>query len=180
MHWLFSPVLLLMEITGSRHSGSVVVAHRLSCPGAFTNLQNQDSNAYLKHWIKRENTLEGIWNKSLLHETWHHGLFMRRKIEDCPYFKKPPEIRTDWGSPPKGSYGISKLSWNVALFLHEFLNPTLDHSFQKAGLSLDSLLSIRKYILSHSDPNVKKMLTQRSAILSVRLQVQQRLQSIPK
>ena len=160
------------------HSGSVVVAHWLSCPGAFTIFPNQDSNAYLKHWIKRENTLEGIWNKSLLRETWHHGLFIRRNIEDCPCFKQPPEIRTDWGSPPKGSYRILKLSCHVASFLLEFPNPTLDRSFQRAGLSLDSLLSIRKYILSHSDPNVKKMLTQRSAILSVRLQVQQRLQTL--
>ena len=144
VHWLFSPVFLLMEITGSRHSGSVVVAHRLSCPGAFTIFPNQDSNAYLKHWIKRENTLEGIWNKSLLHETWYHGLFMRRNIEDCPCFKQPPEIRTDWGCPPKGSYRILKLSCHVALFLLQFLNPTLDHTFQRAGLSLDSLISIHQ------------------------------------
>ena len=60
VHWLFSPVLLLMEITGSRHLGSVAVAHQLSCPGAFTILPNQDSNAYLKPCIKRDNTLEGI------------------------------------------------------------------------------------------------------------------------
>ena len=143
VHCLFNPVLLLMEITGSRHSGSVVVAHRLSYPGASTIFPNQDSNAYLKYWIKRENTLEGIWNKSLLHETWYHGLFMRRNIEDCPCFKQPPEIRTDWGSPPKGSCKILKLSCHVALFLLQFLNPTLECSFQRAGLSLDSLLSIR-------------------------------------
>ena len=124
------------------HSGLVVVPHRLSCPGAFTIFPNQVSSAYLKHWIKRESTLEGIWNKSLLYETWHHGLFMRRKIEDCPYFQQPPEIRTDWGSPSKGSYRILKLSCHVALFLLQFLNPTLEHSFQRAGLSLDSLLSI--------------------------------------
>jgi len=47
VHWLFSPVLLLMEITGSRHLGSVAVAHQLSCPGAFTILPNQDSTHIL-------------------------------------------------------------------------------------------------------------------------------------
>ena len=142
VHWLFNPVLLLMLITGSRALRLSSCAHRLSCPGAFTIFPNQVSSAYLKHWIKRESTLEGIWNKSLLYETWQHGLFMRRKIEDCPYFQQPPEISTDWGSPPKGSYRILKLSCHVALFLLQFLNPTLDCSFQRAGLSLDSLLSI--------------------------------------
>ena len=110
-------------------SGSVAVGHQLSCPGTFEIFPNKISNAHLKCWIKRENPLEGIWNKSLLHETWHHGLFMRRKIEDCPCFKQPPEIRIDWGSPPKGSYRIMNLSCHVALFLLQFLNPTLEHSF---------------------------------------------------
>ena len=126
------------------HSCSVVVAHQLSCPRAFSVFPNQVSNTYLMHWIKRDNTLEGILNKSLLHETWHHGLFRRRLIEDCPCFKQPPEIRTDWSSPPKGLYRILKLSCHVALFLLQFLNPTLDRSFQRAGLSLASLLSIRQ------------------------------------
>ena len=56
----------------------------LSCHGTFAVFPNQVSNTYLKHSIKMENTLEGIWNASLLHETWHHGLFMGRLIEDCP------------------------------------------------------------------------------------------------
>ena len=124
------------------HSGSVVLAYWVSCPGAFAIFPNKASNAYLKHWLRRENPLEGIWNKSLLHETWHHALFMRRMREDCPCFKQPPEIRTDWDSPPKGSYSILKPSCHVALFLLQFLNPTLEHSFQRAGLSLDSLVSI--------------------------------------
>ena len=90
---------------------------------------------------------------------------MRRLIKDSPWFKQPPEIRTDSGSPPKGSYSILKLSCHVALFLLPFLDPTLEHSFQRAGLSLDSLLSIHQWILSHSYPNVKTRLTQRSVIL---------------
>ena len=109
--------------------------------------------------------MEGIWNTKLLHETWHQGLFMRRLREGCPCFKQPPEIRTDWDSLPKGSYRILKLSCHVALFLLQFLNPTLDHTFQRAGFSLDSLISICQQILSHSDPNVKTRLTQRSVIL---------------
>ena len=126
------------------HSGSVVLAHRVSCPGEFVIFPNQVSNSYLKHRLRRENTLERILNKSLLHETWHHGLFRRRLIEDCPCFKQPPEIRTDWGFPPRGSYKILMLSCHMALFLLQFLNSTLEQSFQRAGLSLDSLLSIHQ------------------------------------
>ena len=81
---VFSPVLLLIRSQALGHSGSVVVAHWLRCPGVFAIFPNQISNACLQHWIKRENTLEGIWNAILLHETWHHGLLMRRLIEDCP------------------------------------------------------------------------------------------------
>ena len=81
---VFSPVLLLSKSQVLGHSGSVVVAHWLRCPGVFAIFPNQISNARLQHWIKRENTLEGIWNATLLHETWHHGLLMRRLIEDCP------------------------------------------------------------------------------------------------
>ena len=80
----FNPVLLLSRSQALGHSGSVAVVRQLSCPGAFAVFQNQVSNAYFKHWIKRENTVEGIWNTSLLHETWYHGLLMRRLIEDCP------------------------------------------------------------------------------------------------
>ena len=100
------------------HSGTVVLAHWISFPGVLAIFPNQVSKIYLKHWIRRENPLEGIWNKSLLHETWHHGLFMRRLREDCPCFKQPPEIRTDWGSPPKGSYRIMNLScmWLCSCF----------------------------------------------------------------
>ena len=152
-------------MTGFGHSGSGAVGHQLSCPGTFEIFPNKISKAHLKCWMKRENPLEGIWNKSLLHETWQHGPFIRRLTEDCPCFKQTLEIRTDWGSPPKGSYRILKLSCHVTLFLLEFLNPTLEHSFQRAGLSLDSLVNILQYILSHSDPNVKKRLTQISVIL---------------
>ena len=63
------------------------MACRFNCPGAFEIFPSQVSNSYLKHWIKRENILEGIWNTSVLHETWHHGLFLRRPIEDCPLFQ---------------------------------------------------------------------------------------------
>ena len=160
-------------MTGFGHSGSGAVGHQLSCPGTFEIFPNKISKAHLKCWMKRENPLEGIWNKSLLRETWHHGLFMRRLREDCLCFKQPPEIRIDWGSPPKGSYRIMNLSFHVALFLLQILNPTQEQSFLRAGLSLDSLLNIHQEILSHSDPNVKTRLTQRSDILTVRLQVQQ-------
>ena len=78
----FNPVLLLSISQALGHSGSVVLAHQLTCLGASAIFLNQVSNTYLKHCIKRENTLEGIWNASLLHETWHHGLFMRRLIEE--------------------------------------------------------------------------------------------------
>ena len=67
-HWLFHPVLSWCRSQALGHPGSVVVAHRLSYPGAFAVFPNQVSNTYLKHWIKRENTLEGIGNKPLLHE----------------------------------------------------------------------------------------------------------------
>ena len=84
------------------HSGSVAVAHWLICLWAFVIFPIYVSNTCLKHWIKRQNTLEGILNESLLHEPWHHGQFMRRLIKDCPCFKQSPEIPTDWGSPPIG------------------------------------------------------------------------------
>ena len=105
------------------HSGSVVLAYWVSCPGAFAIFPNKASNAYLKHWLRRENPLEGIWNKSLLHETWHHALFMRRMREDCPCFKPPPEFRTDWSSPPNGSYRILKLSWHMVCSFFSFWIP---------------------------------------------------------
>ena len=82
-HLFSNPVLLLSRSQALGHSGSVVVFHQLSCRAAFVIVPNQVWNTYLYHWIKRENTLERIWNASLLHETWHHGLFMRRLIEVC-------------------------------------------------------------------------------------------------
>ena len=66
----FNSVLLLSRSQAPRNSGWVVLALQLTCPGAFAIFHNHISNTYLKHWIKRENTLERIWNASLLHENW--------------------------------------------------------------------------------------------------------------
>ena len=143
VYWLFNPVLLLMYITGTR-------ALRLSCsppaylPGAFAIFPNQVLSTGSKgKTLWKEFETFTCFCFLLLHEAWHHGLFMRLR-KDCPCFKPPPEIRTDWGSPPKGSYRILKLSCHVGLFLLQFLNPTLEHSSQRAGLSLDSLVIIRQ------------------------------------
>ena len=103
--FVFNPVLLLSRSQALGHSGSVVVFHQLSCREAFAIIPNQVSNAYLQLWIKRQNTLGEIWNASLLHESWHHGLFMRRLIEDCPRLQATSWDQ-DWFCPPKCSYSI--------------------------------------------------------------------------
>ena len=66
-----------------KHSVSVVVACWFSCPEAFEIFPNQVSNTYLKHWIKRENILKKFEVHNFYMKLWHHGLFLRRPIEDC-------------------------------------------------------------------------------------------------
>ena len=74
------------------HTGSVIVAHWLNLPAASGVFPNQISNAYSKHpadrllttGLKGKSFWEGLRNQSLLHETWHYGLFLRRLIECCP------------------------------------------------------------------------------------------------
>ena len=74
------------------HTGSVIVAHWLNLPVASGVFPNQISNAYSKHpadrllttGLKGKSFWEGLRNQSLLHETWHYGLFLRRLIECCP------------------------------------------------------------------------------------------------
>ena len=43
--------LLLLQSTGSRHLGLIVVAHRLSCSEACGIFPDQGSNPFLLHWL---------------------------------------------------------------------------------------------------------------------------------
>ena len=99
-------MLLLSRSQALRHSGSVVVAHQLSCPGAFAVFPNQVSNTCLKYWIKRKT----LWKEFEMHHYYMKlgtmAYLWGGWYRIVPCFKQPPETRIGLGSPPKCSYSI--------------------------------------------------------------------------
>ena len=89
--------LLLLQSTGSRHTGSVVVAHGLSCSKACGIFLDQGSNPCPLHWQ--------VDSLPLRHQGSSNGLFLCRPI---------PSICRAWGkSTHRGSQTLCLNILNV-------------------------------------------------------------------
>ena len=107
---------LLLRSTGSRHAGSVVVAHGPSCSAACGVFPNQGSNPCPLHWQADSQPLRHQGSP----EAWSLNPWTARAVPEhnwfCPHDKF--DCKVNFGKPNLAFYYFFKINLFIYFWLH--------------------------------------------------------------